>query len=100
MTDEVPGGELRMRSGMPGVLVGGRCALPIAGWKKHIGLSPVPVLHDSVEAGIAPYRSKTDAVVFPHTGPVPYGLIRRVTAVALELRANRAEDSGGRGVAG
>nr|WP_315267843.1 DUF1801 domain-containing protein [Microbacterium lemovicicum] len=88
ITGEVPGGELRMRYGMPAVMLGGRYALHFAGWKKHIGLYPVPALDEAVEAEIAPYRSKTDSVVFPHSRPVPYDLIGRVTAAILALRAD------------
>ena len=69
----------KIRYGMPAVMLGGRYALHYAGWKKHIGLYPVPTLPEPLEAEIAPYRAEKDSVVFPHTKPVPYELIGRVT---------------------
>ena len=35
--------EEKIRYGMPAVLLGGRYALHFAGWKKHLGLSLVPL---------------------------------------------------------
>ena len=82
-SDEAP--EERIRYGMPAVMFGGRYALHFAGWKKHIGLYPVPRLDEPLEAEIAPYRAEKDSVVFPHAGAVPYELIGRV-ADAISAR--------------
>src|SRR6478609_7075071 len=70
--------EERIRYGMPAVMLGGRYALHFAGWKKHIGLYPVPRLDEPLEGEIAPYRTEKDSVVLPHTQPIPYELIGRV----------------------
>ncbi|MDN3495961.1 DUF1801 domain-containing protein [Planococcus sp. APC 4015] len=83
---EVPDPEEKIRYGMPAVMLGGRYALHFAGWKKHIGLYPVPRLDEPLESELAPHRSEKDSVVFPHTKPVPYDLIRRVTAAIVERR--------------
>ena len=79
--------EERIRYGMPAVMLGGRYALHFAGWKKHIGLYPVPRLDEPLEAEIAPYRAEKDSAVFPHEQAVPYELIGRV---AEAIRARRA----------
>jgi uncharacterized protein YdhG (YjbR/CyaY superfamily) len=79
--------EEKMRYGIAAVMLGGRYALHFAGWKKHIGLYPVPALDDPLEGEIAPYRSEKDSVVFPHSKPVPYELIGRVTEAILARRA-------------
>jgi len=79
--------EEKMRYGIAAVMLGGRYALHFAGWKKHIGLYPVPALDDPLEGEIAPYRSEKDSVVFPHSKPVPYELIGRVTEAIVALRA-------------
>jgi uncharacterized protein YdhG (YjbR/CyaY superfamily) len=84
----VPEPTEKIRYGMPAVMLGGRYALHFAGWKKHIGLYPVPTLAEPLEAEIAPYRAEKDSVVFPHTKPVPYDLIGRVTAAIVALRAS------------
>ena len=79
--------EERIRYGMPAVMLGGRYALHFAGWKKHIGLYPVPRLDEPLESEIAPHRSEKDSVVFPHAAPVPYELIGRVAQAISARRA-------------
>ena len=83
---EVPDPEERIRYGMPAVMLGGRYALHFAGWKKHIGLYPVPTFPEPLEAEVAPFRSEKDSVVFPHTKPIPYELIGRITAAIVATR--------------
>jgi uncharacterized protein YdhG (YjbR/CyaY superfamily) len=78
--------EEKMRYGIAAVMLGGRYALHFAGWKKHIGLYPVPALDEPLEAEIAPYRSEKDSVVFPHSDPVPYELIGRVAEAIIARR--------------
>ena len=70
--------EEKIRYGIAAVMLGGRYALHFAGWKKHIGLYPVPVLPDPLEGEIGPFRAEKDSVVFPHGAEVPYDLIGRV----------------------
>ena len=82
--------EEKIRYGMAAVMLGGRYALHFAGWKKHIGLYPVPVLPEPLESEIAPYRSEKDSVVFPHSKDVPYDLIGRV---AREIADERVRQS-------
>ena len=84
---EVPSPEEKMRYGIAAVMLGGRYALHYAGWKKHIGLYPVPTLDEPLEGTIAPYRAEKDSVVFPHAKPIPYELIGEVTAAIVASRA-------------
>lgn len=79
--------EEKIRYGMAAVAVSGRYWLHIGGWKKHIGLYPVPSLPEPLEAEIAPFRAEKDSVVFPHTQDVPYDLIGRVAAAIARMRA-------------
>ncbi|MDY0909859.1 hypothetical protein [Microbacterium sp. CFBP9034] len=79
--------EEKMRYGIAAVMLGGRYALHFAGWKKHIGLYPVPSLPRPLEDEVAPFRAEKDSVVFPHAEPVPYELIGRL---AREISAQRA----------
>ena len=78
--------EEKMRYGIAAVMLGGRYALHFAGWKKHIGLYPVPLLPEPLDSEIAPYRAEKDSVTFPHTQDVPYELVGRV---AREIAAQR-----------
>ena len=84
--------EERIRYGIAAVMLGGRYALHFAGWKKHIGLYPVPRLEPALEAEIAPYRAEKDSVVFPHAQPAPYELIGRVTEAIVAMRRDGAAD--------
>lgn len=86
---EVPAPEEKMRYGIAAVMLGGRYALHYAGWKKHIGLYPVPPLSEPLESEIAPYRTEKDSVVFPHAQPIPYDLIARVAAAIVAQRSAR-----------
>ena len=76
----------KIRYGMPAVMLDGHYALHFAGWKKHIGLYPVPVLPEPLESEIAARRSSKDSVVFPHTQDVPYDLIGRVAREIADHR--------------
>ena len=76
----VPGADEKIRYGMPAVMLGGRYAIHFAGWKKHIGLYPVPRLDEPLEAEIAPHRKEKDSVTFSWTDPVPEDLIERMSA--------------------
>ncbi len=84
---QVPDPQEKIRYGIAAIMLGGRYAVHFAGWKKHVGLYPVPRLDGELEAEIAPYRSAKDSVNFPYAKPIPYDLIERVTAAIVTKRA-------------
>lgn len=61
-------------------------ALHFAGWKKHIGLYPVPSLPEPLESEIASRRSGKDSLVFPHGEPLPVELISRIAREIAGMR--------------
>ncbi|MDP3208691.1 MAG: hypothetical protein Q8M65_06050 [Rhodoglobus sp.] len=67
-------------------MCGGRYAIHFAGWKKHVGLYPVPRLADELEVELASYRSGKDSVNFSYSEPVPHELLARVVAAIVALR--------------
>jgi len=83
----VPSPEEKIRYGMPAIMLGGRYALHFAGWKKHVGLYPVPVLDAELEREIAPFRTAKDSVNFAWNA-VPYDLIERMTAAIVAVRGS------------
>ncbi|MCA0329242.1 MAG: DUF1801 domain-containing protein [Actinobacteria bacterium] len=83
---EVPGGAEKVRYGMPAVMLGGRYAIHYAGWKKHIGLYPVPRFEGPLETDVEPYRSSKDTVNIKHTEPLPEQLVSRIAAAVVEMR--------------
>jgi uncharacterized protein YdhG (YjbR/CyaY superfamily) len=84
----VPDADETIRYGMPAVLLGGRYAIHFAGWKKHIGLYPVPRFDAALENEVAPHRSEKDSVTFPWSDPVPLDLIERIAAAIADQRAS------------
>jgi uncharacterized protein YdhG (YjbR/CyaY superfamily) len=84
---EVPHPEQRMRYGIAAVMLGGRYALHFAGWKKHVGIYPVPTLPEPLESEVAPLRSGKDSVTFPHSAELPDALISRIAAAVVAQRA-------------
>ena len=84
----VPDPVEKIRYGMPAIMLGGRYALHFAGWKKHLGLYPVPRLDDALEERLAGYRSEKDTVAFPWTRLVDYDLIEDVAAAIVALRGS------------
>lgn len=83
----VPGGEEKIRYGMPAIMFADRYGIHFAGWKKHVGLYPVGELEPDLEAEVAPHRAKTDTVQFFYKDGVPYDLIERI---ARSLAARHA----------
>jgi len=64
--------------------VGGRIFMYVGAWKRHLGIYPVPVFDDDLEAEVTPYRAKTDTVQFPYRAGVPHELLGRIaTAMAM-----------------
>ena len=74
----LPDGEERVRYGIPAVMLDTRHAVHYAGWKKHIGIYPVPRLDGPLEAEVAPYRAAKDSLRFLHSEPLPYDLVERL----------------------
>ena len=74
----LPDAEERVRYGMPAVMLDSRHALHYAGWKKHLGLYPIPTVPEPLEAEVAPYRTHKDTVRFLYSQPIPYDLIERL----------------------
>ena len=83
----VPGSGETIRYQMPCVMLGDRYLIHYAGWSKHIGLYPVPVVGDDLELEIAPLRSDKDTVKLMYAQPVPHDLLTRVVQFIAAERA-------------
>lgn len=51
-----------------------------AAYKKHIGFYPAPTGLEAFKEDLAGYKGSKGAVQFPLDRPIPYDLIRRITA--------------------
>ena len=83
----VPDGEEVIRYDIAAVMLGGRYAIHYAGWRKHVGLYPVPPLDDELEAEVAPLRSGKDSVVLKHAQPLPIELVERIARAIVAKRS-------------
>ncbi|MEO5744141.1 MAG: DUF1801 domain-containing protein [Terracoccus sp.] len=84
--EAVPEAREKIRYGMPTYLLGGRPLLYVAGWKKHVGIYPVPTGDSSFEAEVAPYRGAKETVRFPLAQPIPLDLVRHIVELCLASR--------------
>lgn len=80
--EELPDATEKIRYDMAAFLLAGREGVHVAGWKKHVGLYPVPrfdaARHGDLEADVAPYRAAKDTVQLRYRDGVPEELLRRV----------------------
>lgn len=84
----LPEARERVSYGILRFEVDGRHAVYLGGWKKHLGMYPVPVAEGELEQAIAPYRAAKDSLHFPFAKPIPYDLIARVTAFIADRDAH------------
>ena len=77
---------------MPTFTMDGRPLVHMAGWKKHIGLYPLPPMDAELAHAVAPYRSAKDAMNLPHAVEVPRELVERVVGVLVERRTAADND--------
>ncbi len=85
----LPDAEERIRYGMPALMLGGRYAIHFAAWTHHLGIYPVARADDELERELEPYRAAKDSINFSYDQPIPYELIRRVTAFLARKHAAR-----------
>lgn len=78
----VPDAVESISYGMPTFDLMGRHLLHFAGWKKHIGLYPVPRGAGALVDELRPFTGGTSSARFPLNQPLPTELIRRL----LEFR--------------
>lgn len=60
-------------------------------FKDHIGFYPDPSGIDAFRDELAPYRLSKGAIQFPLNEPIPYDLIRRITAYRVQENLAKAE---------
>ena len=81
-----PGVEESISYQMPAFRLGGRYLVYFGGWKRHVGLYPVPPLTGPLEDEVAPYRGTKATLRFPLDDPVPVDLVERIVAALVAHR--------------
>lgn len=84
----VPDAEERMSYGVIRFEAPGLHPLYIGGWKKHVGIYPVPIAQGELERELAPFRSTKDSLHFPYDGPIPEELIGRIATYVVQQNPN------------
>ena len=77
--EEAPQAEERIRYGIP-TFYEHENLIHFAAAQKHIGLYPTPEGVEAFAARLTAYRTSKGAVQFPLNQPIPYDLIREITA--------------------
>ena len=67
---------------MPTFKRDGRSILHFSGWKKHVGMYPIPSGDGELTSELARYRSGQGTLKLPLHEPMPYGLIEHIAAQA------------------
>ena len=71
---------------MLAVTVAGRPVFHVGGWKRHVGIYPVPRFDGPLEDAVAPYRAATDTLRLPLDLPLP-DVLELVVPALLERAA-------------
>jgi uncharacterized protein YdhG (YjbR/CyaY superfamily) len=88
MRAAAPGTEEAISYGIPTFTLDGRYLIYFAGWKRHISVYPIPAVDAQLDKEIAPYKAGKGTLRFPLNEPIPYELIGRLAAAAMENRAH------------
>jgi len=79
----VPGSEEKISYGIPTITVNGKYVLYFAGYKKHIGVYPVP--RKGFEKDFAPYKTSGKGTIqFPLDKSLPLTLIKKIAKFQLQ----------------
>ena len=80
----VPGAGEKISYGIPCITLNGKYVLYFAGYKKHIGLYPVP--GKGFEKDFARYKTSGKGTIqFPLDKPLPLTLIKKITKFQVQL---------------
>jgi uncharacterized protein YdhG (YjbR/CyaY superfamily) len=81
---EVPDATEAIKYGMPTFRLNGKNLITFGGWKKHIGMYPIPAGPPSFQDAVAPYKYAKGTLRFPLDEPLPLPLIREVVRFRVE----------------
>jgi uncharacterized protein YdhG (YjbR/CyaY superfamily) len=84
--EAVPGSGETISYQMPTITVNGRSLVYFAGWKKHVGMYPIPEGDADFDRDSAPYRAVQSTLRFPYSKPIPYDLIARMAVLLVNQR--------------
>ncbi|MFZ4784228.1 MAG: iron chaperone [Flavobacteriales bacterium] len=77
---EAPQAEESISYGMPGYKLNKKPLVYFAGYKNHIGFYATPNGHEAFKKELSKYKQGKGSVQFPLDQPMPYDLIKQITA--------------------
>lgn len=81
----VPQAEETISYGMPTFKLNGHYLIYFAGYKKHIGLYPVPANNKLFEKDFSAYKTSGKGTIqFPYDKPIPVDLIKKIVRYRLK----------------
>lgn len=84
----LPDAEETISYNIPCFKMRGKYVVYFSGYAKHVGLYPRP--HDgSLDAVMAPYASGKGTLQFPLHKPIPYDVVKKVTAALAQENLER-----------
>lgn len=87
-----PGAEEKISYGIPAFNLNGQYLIYFAGYKKHIGMYPVPGGVKEFEKDFAPYyTSGKGTIQFPLEKPIPVGLISKIVKFRIKKNKEKAK---------
>jgi uncharacterized protein YdhG (YjbR/CyaY superfamily) len=87
-----PKAEETISYGIPSFNLDGRYLIYFAGYKKHIGIYPVPVGNAEFEKEFSSYKtSGKGAIQFPLDKPVPFSLITKIVKFRKQINSEKAK---------
>lgn len=90
---EAPDAVEAIKYGMPTFILGGNL-VHFAAFKNHIGFYPTPTGIETFKKEISVYEWAKGSVQFPLGEPMPYDLIRKITAFRVKENLARAKAKG------
>ncbi len=90
---EAPDAVEAIKYGMPTFILGGNL-VHFAAFKNHIGFYPTPTGIEKFKKEIGVYEWAKGSVQFPLGEPMPYDLIRKITAFRVKENLARAKAKG------
>lgn len=84
VSEEVPDAKPAIKYGIPTFVYNGNL-LSFAGYKKHIGIYPMPhAPSPELKMEMQPYQAEKSTLQFPHEKPLPLELIRKVVQARVK----------------
>jgi uncharacterized protein YdhG (YjbR/CyaY superfamily) len=79
-----PGATEAIKYGIPTLVLNKKNLIHFAGYKKHIGVYPVPRGDPAFTEAIAPYQTGKGTAQFQLDKPIPHDLIRKMVEFRLK----------------